>query len=327
MIPAVALIMAALSVAFVTTAVALVAPHRPPVGEAARISAVTRRSFFNGAAAVTAAGPLARAASISAAASALALTTSPMAAVAAPLGKVVVLGGSGFVGSRVCEQLVGQGAEVVSISRSGGPPASAANAPWASKVKWVAGDASDGGFLEPQFKGASAVISCIGVIFGNGEEKDRRNNAAPNVAAADAAAAAGVKRYVFVSVSSQVEPVVAPLLGHGYFDGKADAERELLAKFGEGNSLIIKPSFIYGGTDFSASPPRVAEGYGSFIDGLLSAGPIKAISSVSPGPIQLVLAPPVSVKTVAQAAVAGALGKASGSADGKDAIARAASLA
>ncbi len=32
------------------------------------------------------------------------------------------------------------------------------------------------------------------------------------------------------------------------------------------SSLIVRPSFIYGGSDFSLSPPRVAAGYGSAIE-------------------------------------------------------------
>ena len=32
------------------------------------------------------------------------------------------------------------------------------------------------------------------------------------------------------------------------------------------SSLIVKPSFIYGGSDFALTPPRVASGYGSAIE-------------------------------------------------------------
>ena len=47
--------------------------------------------------------------------------------------KVVVLGGNGFVGSRVSKLLVQAGCEVSSVSRSGTPPS------WASKEDWVSG--------------------------------------------------------------------------------------------------------------------------------------------------------------------------------------------
>lgn len=52
--------------------------------------------------------------------------------------KVVVLGGNGFVGSRVCKLLVQAGCDVVSVSRSGLPPSWAAGKEdWVSRVTWT----------------------------------------------------------------------------------------------------------------------------------------------------------------------------------------------
>ena len=48
--------------------------------------------------------------------------------------KILVFGGNGFVGSRVCEEAVKTGLGVVSINRSGPPKL---NADWVSKVEWV----------------------------------------------------------------------------------------------------------------------------------------------------------------------------------------------
>ena len=44
--------------------------------------------------------------------------------VASPLGRVLVLGGTGFVGSRICLELLEAGYDVTSISRRGTPPSS-----------------------------------------------------------------------------------------------------------------------------------------------------------------------------------------------------------
>ena len=52
----------------------------------------------------------------------------------AGLPSLVVFGGNGFVGSRICEEAVKTGLAVVSISRSGGPKQ---NAAWTSDVEWV----------------------------------------------------------------------------------------------------------------------------------------------------------------------------------------------
>lgn len=188
------------------------------------------------------------------------------------------------------------------------------------QVRWLALDAADEAALAPVFKGSDAVISTIGVFFGNGAEQDRALNGRPNVAAARAAKAAGVGRFVYVSVSEMVAPVAAPLVGDGYFKGKADAEAAILDAFGEDKSLIIRPTFIYGGEAFSANPPRVDARYGKFIDGLLSSSVVRSVAELSPAPIRLTLEPPVDVKAVAAAAIAGAAGKSSGSVDGKAAI-------
>ena len=50
--------------------------------------------------------------------------------------RCVVLGGSGFLGQRLCERLVGEGFRVLSVSRSGAP--TRIRDPWYSKVEWVA---------------------------------------------------------------------------------------------------------------------------------------------------------------------------------------------
>ena len=79
---------------------------------------------------------------------------------------VAVLGGSGFVGRRVCEALVGAGATVVSVSKSGTAPEECAGESWASAVTWkqtdlVAASADD---IAAAIAGADAVVSCVGVI-------------------------------------------------------------------------------------------------------------------------------------------------------------------
>ena len=48
--------------------------------------------------------------------------------------KLVVFGGNGFVGTRVCEEALQTGLSVVSVNRSGPPKATAA---WTSQVDWI----------------------------------------------------------------------------------------------------------------------------------------------------------------------------------------------
>lgn len=48
--------------------------------------------------------------------------------------KLIVFGGNGFVGTRVCEEALNTGLAVVSISRSGAPKATSH---WTSQVDWL----------------------------------------------------------------------------------------------------------------------------------------------------------------------------------------------
>lgn len=239
-----------------------------------------------------------------------------MAAGAEVPGKVAVLGGSGFVGRRVCEQLVAAGAEVVSLSRGGGPPPGAG--PWASKVTWLKGDvlAPGGAELAAAVAGAEVVVSSIGAI-GSGD--DARGNGATNEAAVAAAAAAKAKRFVLVSASGQVAQSGLDAVFGGYVEGKRRAEAAVAATF-PGAALVLQPTFIYGGEEFSATPPRVAGWYGAKVEGLLDTGLFRGLASATPGFIRLALSPPNSAEEVAAAAVAGALGQATGTLGDHDLI-------
>mmetsp|Transcript_33424 Transcript_33424/g.94647 ORF Transcript_33424/g.94647 Transcript_33424/m.94647 type:complete len:279 (-) Transcript_33424:654-1490(-) len=141
----------------------------------------------------------------------------PVDAVVPPLAasakrKVVVLGGNGFVGSRVCKMLVNAGCEVVSVSRTGAPPSWAAGKEaWVDSVAWTKGDVLSED-IAPVLKGAAAVVSCIGVIGGSYEYMEKGNGAV-NVTAAQKAKAAGVPRFVYVSVASIVPDSVSGLVG------------------------------------------------------------------------------------------------------------------
>jgi len=249
------------------------------------------------------------------AASTFAFGHSPLASQAAP-ANVVVLGGSGFVGSRICEMLVNSGAAVTSISRSGGPSAGAG--PWAKQVNWVKGDVLTAD-LPKLLQGTEAVVSAIGAI---GSADDERLNGATAEAAAAAAAQVGAQRFVLVSATPLVAEAGAGAAFPGYVKGKQRAEAA--AKAFTGIFTVLQPTFIYGGQEFSATPPRVAAWYGEKIEGLLGSPVIRAAASISPAPLKLALLPPNSVQDVAGAAVAAALGKVSGVFSGHDAIATAA---
>lgn len=214
--------------------------------------------------------------------------------------KVLVLGGTGFVGSRIVSLLKSvKNVNVVATSRDGRDGTEALD---------VTSDSTNIlSRIEQLARGCDAVISTIGSI---GTNDDERINAASGLAAV-AAKNAGVKTFVYIAVSPDVASAaqgIGPL--KPYLSGKASSVEYIRNNFSsdDGKSYtILSPTFIYGGSDFKLNPPRVAEGYGKVIETILSSVPMRAASGVSPGLIKVALEPPISVDVVAKAAMAGAL--------------------
>ena len=231
--------------------------------------------------------------SLVAAAAASVLAPRAASAAGGAPSKVVVLGGAGYVGSHVAAQLLDAGVGQVVIASRSSPQAQAdrvaANLGWLvggsklSKLSFVQVDAASGN-LGPLLAGAGSVVSCVGVLPGSPTQ--REGNGAVNVRIADAAKAAGVGRFVYVSVDEKLASSPAKFVLGGYFAGKAEAEAAIAADFGAEKSLVLRPAILAGGPPGETRPP----------------GP--------PGFAA------VSVDAVASAAVAGALGKRSGVLDG-----------
>jgi len=239
-----------------------------------------------------------------------------------PSMDVTVVGGSGFVGSKVCQSLVEKGAKVTSVSKSGKVPTFAwCEDSWTSQVNWVAADletaleeTADNAIGAPQ-----AIVSCLGVI-GTDPLVLKNGNGATNCAAFGSAKRGGkLERAVYVSVSAEVvacQESWLPEFLKGYFAGKKVAEDCVLEAVDgdKSKTCLVKPTFIYGGDSFGLIPPRVTQEYGSIIEELLSLGVIKFFADITPGLIKVALRPPSSVDAVADtcvsAAIAGpALGK------------------
>ena len=259
------------------------------------------------------------------------------AALSAPAGpRVTVLGGSGFVGSRVCAELVARGASVTSVSRSGRPPAWCASAPWAGSVTWTANEFTRGPReeLEKALAEPEVVVSTVGAV-GFDVQGLRLGNGVANAEAARAArrSSPALRRYVFVGVASEVaacEEGWLPPFFSGYFDGKRMAEDAVAdAAGGAANACMVRPSFIYGGDSFGLFPPRVSAAYGAAVEQALSLAPVQKLAELLPGLLkvrarsaffprrgpetpryrrpQVALRPPVCVDAVARACAIAAL--------------------
>jgi len=215
--------------------------------------------------------------------------------------RVVVLGGNGFVGSAVCSALLDSGFEVASLSRSGPPQARAdarsgfTDAAVRDRVEWLKGDVFDQETARNAFRGAWAVVSCIGG-FGSNEQMLKVCGEATSEAAR-CAKEAGVSRFGFVSVHDfRLPNFLADSVG--YFKGKAAAERSVLDLFPEG-SFILRPGFIYG-TRLVNGLAVPLEAVGEPLERLTRSGPLAGLRKLNLPLSEVALAPPVAVGSVAK---------------------------
>ena len=77
--------------------------------------------------------------------------------------KLLVLGGTGFLGREISRRAVRKGWEVTSLSRRGENPE--AGDPIMDTVKWIAGDATDAGVVKALVNENDAVVHAIGLLF------------------------------------------------------------------------------------------------------------------------------------------------------------------
>ncbi|KAL3771169.1 hypothetical protein ACHAWU_004792 [Discostella pseudostelligera] len=233
---------------------------------------------------------------------------------------VTVFGGSGFAGSRVCKSLVDKGASVTSISKSGTVPKWCAGEEWTTKVDWKRADllSTDDASLDNVVGSPDAVVSCVGVV-GTDPEILRKGNGNANAAAFGSASRGGrLQRVVYVSVGSEIDACKEnwlPEFFKGYFEGKIMAEKAAINAMGGDASKVclVKPTFIYGGTEFGLLPTRVNYEYGSAVEELLMLPPFQFLADITPGLIKVAFRPPVCVDSVAAACAKAALDDSSAS--------------
>jgi len=211
--------------------------------------------------------------------------------------KLIVVGGSGYLGARVVRQALLRGHSVTSISRSGGPPAGVTPAAELEGAEWVAGDATVPE-VQARVGDADGVITTLGVFGTN--ERMRAVNGDANIAIARAAAAGGVKRFVHVSAA---EYGVIEGLIPGYFQGKRAADAEVARLFGS-RGTVLRPGMVHGTRQ--AGPVQLPL--------WLLGAPLEAVGASQPGTALRaalgrfggVLTPAIGVDTVAVAAATGA---------------------
>ena len=86
-------------------------------------------------------------------------------AASAAAKRLVVFGGTGFVGSGIAKEAVKRGFDVTCVTRGGAAPAHLlgdAERGWASEIDWRRGDALRPETYRDAVRGADAVITAVG---------------------------------------------------------------------------------------------------------------------------------------------------------------------
>lgn len=106
--------------------------------------------------------------------------------------RLLVVGGSGYLGTRIVRQALKSGHAVTAISRRGGPPQSTVTpAEELAGAEWISGDVTDSAAVASAVAGKDAVITTLGVFGSNAYM--RAINGDTNIAIARAAKDAGAQ--------------------------------------------------------------------------------------------------------------------------------------
>ena len=178
------------------------------------------------------------------------------------LGRVLVTGGSGFVGTNLVTELLDRGHAVRSFDRAPSPLTAH------DRLETVVGDITDEDDVARAVEGVDTVIHTAAIIdlMGGGSAPARERSFAVNVGGTKnlvhAAQAAGVKRFVYTASNSVVMGGQAITNGDEnlpyttrfadlYTETKVVAEKFVLAENGTAGMLTcsIRPSGIWGRGD------------------------------------------------------------------------------
>ncbi|GAA0241608.1 SDR family oxidoreductase [Haladaptatus pallidirubidus] len=77
------------------------------------------------------------------------------------MSRILVVGGSGFIGRKICQLAVADGHEIRSVSRGGRPDA---DGTWVDSVEWGEADIFDPNSWRDALDGCDAVIHTVGII-------------------------------------------------------------------------------------------------------------------------------------------------------------------
>jgi uncharacterized protein YbjT (DUF2867 family) len=152
--------------------------------------------------------------------------------------RVLILGGTGFVGRHVCEKLTRMGCSMTVITRRASQAAAIQNLP---RVRVLEGDVYNSAFLAQCMAQHDVVINLIAILHGTEAAFDKAHVQLPQVIA-KACLASGVKRLIHISALG------ASLDGPSAYQ-RSKAQGEALLKQAGLDLTLLQPSVIFGADD------------------------------------------------------------------------------
>ncbi|MGV1044154.1 complex I NDUFA9 subunit family protein [Limnohabitans sp.] len=152
--------------------------------------------------------------------------------------RILVLGGTGFVGRQVCEQLARLGWRVTVPTRRATRAAAIQNLPGLTVVEASVHSASDLARLMP---GHDAVVNLVAVLHGDEKRFEQVHVRLPGLLA-EAMAHAGVKRLVHISALG------ADAQGPSLYQ-RSKAQGETVLRNARLDLTVLRPSMIFGADD------------------------------------------------------------------------------
>lgn len=158
-------------------------------------------------------------------------------------GPVAITGATGFAGQHLVAHLDKRNVPMRLLVRQGPRTCGFGNA------ETVIGGLEDASALKQLVSGASAVIHLAGAISAPDRASFFKTNSEGSERLADAAIAAGVRRFLHVSSLAAREPSLS-----AYGASKREAEERLLAKADRLDLAILRPPAVYGPGDRATLP-------------------------------------------------------------------------
>ncbi|KAI7881861.1 NAD(P)-binding protein, partial [Lichtheimia hyalospora FSU 10163] len=248
--------------------------------------------------------------------------------------KLLVVGGTGFLGQSICKHATRQGWETISLSRHGVPETfrQGARPAWAEKVEWASGDSLDPSSYTGLLENVTDIVHTVGIIsevdyksLANaknlceaasgasrvvGEMIGMRDRGNPLHAQHPAPTFERMNRDTAVALAQEAAKIstmdafvyisasdIFPLVDPRYISSKRQAEKYLFSR-PEFRTIALRPGFMYSQDRPVAMPVAAAIQLANMATSFVA----KEVNSLPFG--SSLTTPPLHIDTVAKAVIA-----------------------